>query len=75
MAEFGPLALESDVFDFIETAYYEPTMGAPLVKRFFAFERLIEPGRLAEIKCLTNEWEGQYAAQLSGGWRALLAGR
>jgi hypothetical protein len=36
-------------------------MGVPLIKRFFAFERLIDPARLPEIKCLTNAWERQYA--------------
>src|SRR5205823_2015842 len=30
VAEFGSLARESDAFTFAETAYYEPTMGAPL---------------------------------------------
>ncbi len=59
--EFGPLALESGPFTFGETDYYTPTMGSPLTKRFFAFERLIDPGRLAEIKILTNQWEQQYA--------------
>ncbi len=61
--ELGPIVLESGPFVFGETAYYAPTMGSPLTKRFFAFERLIDPGQLAEIKCLTIEWEQQYAEE------------
>ncbi len=60
-AEFGPITFESKEFAFSETDYYAPTMGAPLGKQFFAFERLIDPGCLAETKCLTNAWERQYA--------------
>jgi hypothetical protein len=59
--EFGPIALESNVFVFRETDYYAATMGAPLQKRFFAFARLIDPARLAEIKRLTNSWERHVA--------------
>jgi hypothetical protein len=61
--EFGPLALESESFCFAETEYYAATMGTPLIKRFFAFERLIDPGRLAQIKCLTNAWERRCAVE------------
>jgi len=61
-AEFGGRLHASDVFDFVETAYYTSTMGAELKKQFFAFERLIDPGRLPPIKRLTNEWEAKYAA-------------
>jgi hypothetical protein len=63
-AEFGAVALESEPFTFNETDYYTATMGTPLVKRFFAFERLIDPARLAAIKCLTNDWERQYAEEV-----------
>jgi hypothetical protein len=38
-------------------------MGSPLRKRFYAFEQLIDPARIAEIKRLTNSWERQYAQQ------------
>jgi len=63
---FGPVALESEAFSFTETAYYAASMGTPLVKRFFAFERLIDPGELAAIKRLTNGWENQCAAEFHG---------
>lgn len=59
---YGPVLLESPRFDFSETSYYEATMGTGLKKVFFAFEQLIQPERLVEIKLLTNRWEEEYAA-------------
>jgi hypothetical protein len=61
IAEIGPLAFVSVPFDFTETDYYIPTMGTDLKKQFLAFERLIDPGQLAAIKRLTNQWEQDYA--------------
>lgn len=60
-AEFGPLYLKSEAFDFTETDYYLESMGSDLKKQFLTFERLIDPGELARIKCLTNNWEQEYA--------------
>lgn len=59
---FGPPALESPRFEFRETEYYTPSMGPELLKTFWVFERLIDPGMLAEIKRQTNAWEAEYAA-------------
>jgi hypothetical protein len=59
---WGPIALASDRFEFRETNYYEPTMGAEIKKTFWAFHELIAPERLIEIKLLTNAWEEEYAA-------------
>ena len=59
---WGPIALESPVYDFLETTYYEPTMGAGLQKVFYAFEQLRDPAELPEIKIETNAWEEAYAA-------------
>jgi hypothetical protein len=55
------VALESPRFAFTQTDYYEPTMGSPLHKCFFAFERLIDPASLVERKIETNDWEREYA--------------
>ena len=60
--EWGPVALKSPIFDFVETDYYEPTMGPGIKKCFWAFERLIDPGKLPEIKLDGNRWEDEYAA-------------
>lgn len=63
VSEFGPLALESTAFDFTETDYYQATMGSDLRKQFLAFEQLIDPDRLPEIKRGTNQWELDYARE------------
>ena len=60
-AHWGPVALSSAPFIFAETSYYEPTMGGPLEKRFWAFERLIDPAELVERKLQANDWEAKYA--------------
>lgn len=58
---YGPIALVSDAFDFTETDYYAATMGVGLKKQFLAFEQLIDPAALADIKRQTNAWEAEYA--------------
>ncbi len=57
---WGPTGMNSDVFAFEDTGYYTPTMGLGLKKVLFAFENLIQPNRLAEIKHQTNAWETEY---------------
>src|SRR5437868_6058010 len=47
-AAWGPIALESELFDHHETNYYEATMGRDLKKTFFAFETLVDPAGLVE---------------------------
>jgi hypothetical protein len=59
---WGPIALESPRFDFVETPYYDATMGPGLKKVFWAFPRPLDPVELVEIKLETNRWEQQYAA-------------
>ncbi len=61
VAHWGSIALASDLFDFDATDYYQPTMGPGIKKCFWAFERRIDPGRLAELKIQTNAWEAEYA--------------
>lgn len=62
ISRFGPLALESPRFEFRETEYYTPSMGPELFKTFWAFERLVDPEMLADIKRQTNAWEAEYAS-------------
>jgi hypothetical protein len=57
---FGPIAIRSDVFPLENPGYYEPVMGAGLKKVFVAFENLIDPALLADIKHQTNAWEALY---------------
>jgi hypothetical protein len=58
---FGPVAVASEVYDFIQTQYYEPTMGPGLRKQFLAFERLVPAGCLAAVKQRTNALERDLA--------------
>jgi hypothetical protein len=51
---FGPIGLVSLPFDFIQTGYYERTMGGGLRKCFLAFQELVHPDRLAGAKIQTN---------------------
>ena len=63
VAAWGPVVLSSERFDFVETDYYEPTMGPGLKKCFWAFADLADPEGLADWKTATNEWELQYNQQ------------
>jgi len=58
---WGPIALESPRFDFVETDYYRASMGSNIKKCFWAFERLIDSGTLPALKIVANQWEAQYA--------------
>ena len=61
VAAWGPVAGQSPTFEFDQTDYYQATMGKGLKKVFFSFIETIDPGRLAEIKLVTNAWEQEYA--------------
>ncbi|MEE2686169.1 MAG: DUF4416 family protein [Planctomycetota bacterium] len=55
---WGPIAMESDLFDFDQTDYYRDEMGANLKKVIWAFELPADPGELASWKRQSNSWEG-----------------
>lgn len=59
--QYGPVDLESQRWPFTWTDYYEAEMGPHLQRCFLAFERLIRPEALAEIKRYTRELEQQIA--------------
>ena len=65
-AQYGPLAMQSDVFDFTMTDYYAAEMGANLKKRFFCFERTVDLESLPDIKLFTNALELEYASEGPG---------
>ena len=48
--EFGPLAFQSDVFDFTMTDYYTAEMGEDLKKVFFCFRNPVELDTFPDIK-------------------------
>lgn len=61
--QWGSVALQSPLFDFTQTSFYEKSMGTEIKKRLFAFEQLIDPGLLADCKLLSNQWELQYKSE------------
>ena len=58
---FGPVDLESDLWRFDQTDYYEAEMGPNLQRRFLSFEQPVFPDHLAEIKHETNAVEQEIA--------------
>jgi len=60
---FGPIDGESDIYDFDHTDYYKSEMGINLIRKFISFERLIHPGKLADIKHKTIAIEKDLANQ------------
>ena len=63
---FGPSDMESPVWTWKHTTYYEKEMGAGLKRKFVFFEKLINPGEIAGIKLKTVELEKEYLNE-SGG--------
>lgn len=63
-ALYGHADMVSDVYPFDMTVYYVDEAGPAMVRQFLAFETLIHPGRLAEIKHRTNALEQRLAAEL-----------
>jgi hypothetical protein len=61
--EFGPIDYESELLPFDHTTYYTVEFGENLKRRFVAFEELVHPGKLAEIKLLTNSLEMEWAVE------------
>ena len=58
---WGKTALRSEIFQFVETDYYTASMGSPLLKTFWAFERPANAEELALWKQQTNDWEIDFA--------------
>lgn len=63
---FGPADVVSDVMDFDFTHYYDEKMGLPLYRKFIAFDALISPETLIDVKCLTNQLEREFATAAKG---------
>lgn len=62
--KFGNADFMSDVWPFDKTDYYEDQTGPRILRQFLAFEKLIDPGRLAKIKIRTNKLEQKLARSL-----------
>ncbi|KPK43000.1 MAG: hypothetical protein AMJ78_00055 [Omnitrophica WOR_2 bacterium SM23_29] len=55
--KFGQSDFESQTLPFNHTRYYEKEFGANLKRKFLSFKRLTRPGKLAQIKVVTNKIE------------------
>jgi hypothetical protein len=59
---FGAIDFHGPDRPFDATDYYQPEMGAGLMRRLVAFEPLAPPESLGEAKLICNEIEDQFAA-------------
>ena len=64
-ANFGQIDISSEIWPFDKTNYYNEELGTEILRQFVSFERLIDPGRLAEIKMQTNYFEEDLAESMS----------
>lgn len=58
--KFGPVELKSPILPFNYTDYYETEMGKDIKRQFISFQKLIDPGVLADIKLYTNKLEKKF---------------
>jgi hypothetical protein len=61
VAQWGAIDVESELLPFEHTTYYAREFGPSLVRRIWAFETLIGPETLAEIKVQSNQIEARWA--------------
>ncbi len=61
IAQYGPIQMQSSPYHFDHTNYYREEMGEDLKKFFCAFENLIDPMDIVDIKLYTNELERHYS--------------
>ena len=61
IAGLSDVDLESQLFDFDATTYYDTEMGAPLYRMFMSFRILVDPQTLTAVKQLTNRIEKDFS--------------
>jgi hypothetical protein len=59
---FGPVILGGPRLAFTDTDYYAKSMGADLLKEWFAVDRVIDQGDLARLKVECQQLEAELAA-------------
>ena len=64
ISKFGRTDFTSNVWPFDKTDYYKDQTGPHILRQFVSIEKLIDPGKLAKIKCKTNELEQKLAKKL-----------
>ncbi|GBE04742.1 MAG TPA: DUF4416 family protein [Nitrospirae bacterium] len=65
---YGPLDMQSPVWDWAHTDYYLNEMGEGLKRQFIFFKELIDPGAVSAIKLKTIELENQHLNENKGRW-------
>ncbi len=63
--KFGKADFVSDVWPFDKTDYYKDQTGPRIFRQFVSIERLIDPGKLAKVKHITNKLERKLAKTLA----------
>ncbi len=63
--KLGTADFTSDVWLFDKTDYYKDQTGPHILRQFVSIEKLIDPGKLAKIKCQTNKLEQKLAKTLA----------
>ncbi len=58
---WGPIETLSPSFPFTQTSYYHAEMGTPLLRRFVAFKKLVDPSELVRLKLESNKLEAAMA--------------
>lgn len=58
---FGEIHLETKLWPFEATRYYEPSMGQGLHRKFLAFKPVMDPAELPSAKIYSNNLEDHYA--------------
>jgi hypothetical protein len=64
-AEFANLDLQSDIWPFTQTDYYNSQIGENILRQFVSIDEPIDPGSLPDIKHQTNKLEQKLAAKLN----------
>lgn len=63
-ALFGPVELQSQLYGFNKTEYYDASMGKGLQRQFFTFKQLADPAGLVDWKLAANKLEDELKAAL-----------
>ena len=67
IAQFGPVDLESPVYPWTHTTYYEKELGPDLKRQFLFFKQPVSPDALHEIKRFTNDLEQRWVRATAEG--------
>ncbi|OGO05509.1 MAG: hypothetical protein A2Y73_05965 [Chloroflexi bacterium RBG_13_56_8] len=60
---FGEVDYRSALLPFDHTDYYQREFGPSLQRQFIAFQKLIDPARLPEVKRITNALEERWSEE------------